>query len=90
MRHAGHLTGFVIPKTPLQDLSRFISAPCARLRSHKKPMEAGLERCQIAAQADNIPVYSQANRTFHTTIHKASGNDWLKSEGPPADAGSII
>ncbi len=53
-------------------------------------MEAGLERCQIAAQADNIPVYSQANRTFHTTIHKASGNDWLKSEGPPADAGSII
>lgn len=45
--------------------------------SGKKEIEAGLEMCRVAAEAEDIPAYAQANLTFHTAIHKASGNAWL-------------
>ncbi len=45
--------------------------------SDKKDIEAGLEQCRIAAGAEDISAYAQANLAFHAAIHKASGNTWL-------------
>ena len=45
--------------------------------SGKKDIEAGLELCRAAAEAEDIPAYAQANLAFHAAIHKASGNAWL-------------
>ncbi len=45
--------------------------------SGKKDIEASLELCRAAAEAEDIPAYSQANLAFHAAIHKASGNAWL-------------
>ena len=46
-------------------------------RSGKKDIEAGLDLCRVAAEAEDIPAYAQANLAFHAAIHKASGNAWL-------------
>ena len=45
--------------------------------SGKKDIETGLEMCRVAAEAEDIPAYAQANLAFHAAIHKASGNAWL-------------
>jgi DNA-binding GntR family transcriptional regulator len=46
-------------------------------QSDKKAIQAGLELCRIAAEAEDIPAYAQANLTFHAAIHQACGNAWL-------------
>ncbi|UWR80530.1 GntR family transcriptional regulator [Phaeobacter inhibens] len=46
-------------------------------RSGKKDIEAGLDLCRVAVEAEDIPAYAQANLAFHAAIHKASGNAWL-------------
>lgn len=46
-------------------------------RSGKQDIEAGLDLCRVAAEAEDIPAYAQANLAFHAAIHKASGNAWL-------------
>ncbi|UWR40175.1 GntR family transcriptional regulator [Phaeobacter inhibens] len=46
-------------------------------RSGKKGIEAGLDLCRVAVEAEDIPAYAQANLAFHAAIHKASGNAWL-------------
>ncbi|MGH1466823.1 MAG: GntR family transcriptional regulator [Cognatishimia sp.] len=45
--------------------------------SDKKTIQTALELCRVAAEAEDIPAYAQANLEFHGAIHMASGNAWL-------------
>jgi len=46
-------------------------------QSDKKAIQSGLALCKTAADSEDIPAYANANLTFHSAIHKASGNTWL-------------
>jgi DNA-binding GntR family transcriptional regulator len=43
----------------------------------KKTIKVGLDQCQAATEAQDIPAYAAANIAFHSSIHQASGNNWL-------------
>lgn len=45
--------------------------------SNKKAIQDALQKCQIAADEEDISAYATANLNFHATIHQASGNEWL-------------
>lgn len=49
-------------------------------QSDKKVINASLELCQVAAKAEDIPAYAEANLAFHDAIHEASGNEWLTDQ----------
>lgn len=49
-------------------------------QSDKKAIQAGLELCRVAANAEDVPAYAEANLTFHSAIHRASGNAWLVNQ----------
>lgn len=49
-------------------------------QSSKATIDAGLDLCSAAVAAGDIPAYATANLAFHSSIHKASGNDWLVNE----------
>lgn len=46
-------------------------------QSDKKSIQAGLDHCRAAVEADDIPAYAAANLEFHGAIHNACGNAWL-------------
>lgn len=48
--------------------------------SHRKAIQAGLEKCRVAAEFEDIPAYADANLIFHAAIHQASGNVWLVNQ----------
>lgn len=48
--------------------------------THRKAIQAGLEKCRISAEFEDIPAYADANLIFHAAIHQASGNAWLVNQ----------
>ena len=49
----------------------------ALLQSGKRSINAALDLCRAAVEAEDIPAYASANLTFHAAIHQASANAYL-------------
>lgn len=45
--------------------------------THAEAIQQALTDCISSAESGDIDRYSQANLDFHSTIHSASGNQWL-------------